>query len=138
MTRSAREIIGTYGQSIQHLHDSALASITVRVALRRPLTRNQFVVAALLAEMYSQKEIAAVTGIMERTVRWHIRRAADRIPGDLPPTERVRAWYRGASVEVLCGQSVFDPLPERQTVSAAAPAVSSSLPQYPASPAHPE
>lgn len=124
MTRANGEYPG--GLTLGSVHEAALAGLTLRVPLKRPLTRNQLVVVALIADMYSQKEIAALTGIMERTVRFHIRRAADRIPGDLPPTERVRAWYRGAPLPVLCGRSVFDPLPERQTVTTAPPTASST------------
>lgn len=127
MTRSNIEEVVNYGLSLQRLHESAIAHLKLRVPLARALTRNQLVVASLLSELYSQKEIAAAIGMKPRTVRWHINRAADRIPGNLPPTERVRSWYRGATVEVLCGRAVFDPLPQCQTVSPAASSVTSCV-----------
>lgn len=109
MTRTTYEERVTYSHEIDKLHESALDSVVLRVPLKRPLTRHQLVVASLVAERYSAAEISAVTGISERTVHWHTRRAADRIPGDLPPIERVCAWYRGATIQVLTGRSVFDP-----------------------------
>lgn len=108
MTRTTYEERVTYGSQIDKLHESALGTVILRVPLARPLTRHQLVVASLVAERYTAAEISALTGISERTVHWHTRRAADRIPGDLPPIERVCAWYRGATVQVLTGRSVFD------------------------------
>jgi hypothetical protein len=35
-------------------------------------------------------------------VEYHIAHAAVKIPGDLPRTARVVAWFRGASMQVLC------------------------------------
>lgn len=140
MTRSKIEEVVNYGLTLQRLHDSAIAALTLRVSLKRPLTRHQTVVASLLAECYTQKEIAAATGMKERTIRWHIARAANRIPGNLPPTERVRVWYRGATIQVLCGRAVFDPIyppPERQAVSTGETALSSEPETAAVSSAHP-
>jgi DNA-binding CsgD family transcriptional regulator len=83
--------------------------VRTRLQPLQPITRRQMAVIAMLSEGWIFKQIATFLGISLRTVRWHTTAAARRIPGDRPPIERVIAWYRGASLEVLTGHHVFSP-----------------------------
>lgn len=92
---------------IAKLPEEYLRTLTVRVPLRRPLTRQQLVIAALLNERYTLQEIGGMLRIARRTVRYHVEQAAGKIPGDGDPGERLVAWYRGASLVVLTGRHLY-------------------------------
>ena len=66
-----------------------------------PLTRHQLAVAAVLSEGYGISTTARLLGVERSTVAYHIQQAADRLPGNLPPTARLVCWYRGATAAVL-------------------------------------
>lgn len=72
-----------------------------RVRCKFPLTRSQVAVAALLSEGLDADGVAARLGMLRRTVDFHIYAAAKRIPGDLSAAAKIKAWYRGATIEVL-------------------------------------
>ena len=65
------------------------------------LTRTQIAVASLLSEGLNSDEIAARLECRRRTIDHHIYEAAARIPGDLMGCSKMKAWYRGATLEVL-------------------------------------
>lgn len=83
--------------------------VRVRVQPWQPITPRQMAVIAMLSEGWTYYQIARFLGITPRSVRFHTLMAARRIPGDRPPSERLIAWYRGASLEVLTGHQVFTP-----------------------------
>jgi DNA-binding CsgD family transcriptional regulator len=74
-----------------------------RVPPLRGLTVMQELVCNLLAANLSYAAIGEELHITPGMVRFHAKRAAKRLPGDLPTLERCRAWARGASLEVLTG-----------------------------------
>lgn len=79
----------------------AAAGTVRRVPCRPDLSRSQLAVAALLSAGLKHEEIAARLGCALATVRFFVDRGALRIPGNLPATARLIAWYRGAVREVL-------------------------------------
>lgn len=72
-----------------------------RVPCTPPLTPVQFKVAALLSGGHSVEGVAQLLHVSISTVKFHVRQAADRVPGDLPPRFRLIAWYRKAPLSVL-------------------------------------
>lgn len=66
-----------------------------------PLSARQLEVAHLLADGWSEEEIASHLGVSVHTVAYHIYEGARRIPGDMPRASRLVAWYRGADTDVL-------------------------------------
>ena len=72
-----------------------------RVPCRRPLSESQMAVAALLSAGHSHADIAQRLGCERSTVRSAIEEGAARIPGNLPASSRLIAWYRGATRDVL-------------------------------------
>lgn len=83
--------------------------MTQRVPPLNPLTRQENLVAALVAHGYKYPRIAELLHCSERTVRTHIENIAAKIPGDLPQANRIAVWWRGASKEVLTGSALQDP-----------------------------
>lgn len=77
-----------------------------RAPTLKPITPMQLVVATLLGLKMSHEEIATELHISVGTVRFHIARLIERIPGDMPATARVIAWVRGASLDVLEGRTL--------------------------------
>ena len=57
------------------------------------LTDRQLEVATLVAEGKSNKAIARALGLSRHTVRNHVVRVAERIPGDGPPRLKIMRWY---------------------------------------------
>lgn len=74
-----------------------------RVIPSAPLSPQQWMVATLLGAGQSHKEVADALAVRIKTVRWHLRGAAKKLPGDLPAEMRVVAWVRGATLDVLTG-----------------------------------
>jgi DNA-binding CsgD family transcriptional regulator len=72
-----------------------------QIPLDVPLTERQLDVARLLALGISPAAIAVKLAVQQVTIEYHIAHAAEKIPGDLPRTARVVAWYRGAPLSVL-------------------------------------
>lgn len=77
-----------------------------RTATFLPVTPMQNVVATLLGIGQSHEEIAVELGVSRGMVRDHINRLAARIPGDLPATARIIVWVRGASIDILEGNTL--------------------------------
>ncbi len=75
----------------------------LRVLPSAPLSPMQYAVTVLLGLGKSHPEIAEELHITVDTVRWHMRYAAGKIPGDLPREAKLVAWVRGASLDVLEG-----------------------------------
>lgn len=73
-----------------------------RIPTDGAVSDRQLTIAELLSDGHSNDEIAMLLGIREITVRYHITRAAARIPGDLPPRVRLVLWFRGAGRQILC------------------------------------
>lgn len=63
----------------------------------------QAAVVDLVGVLQSYAEIAALLATSENAVRELARRAARKMPGDLPTYARCCAWARGASYDVLVG-----------------------------------
>lgn len=68
-----------------------------------PLSRMQEVVCNLLGIGLSYREVAESLLISVEMTKEHTKRAAAKIPGDLPAQARCIAWARGASLDVLQG-----------------------------------
>lgn len=78
-----------------------------RAPTTKPLSPMQTVVGTLAALGLSHEEIRKELHLGSlRTVRYHLNEAAKRIPGDLPAEQRVVAWMRGASLDVLEGKTL--------------------------------
>lgn len=75
----------------------------VRAALARPLSDRQLEVVRLLAAGKTHEKIAKHLDCKVATVRYHIREAAMRVPGEGSASTRLVYWYRGASRELLSG-----------------------------------
>lgn len=84
-----------------------------------PLTRHQMAVAAVLSEGYGISTTARLLGVERSTVAYHIQQAADRLPGNLPPTARLVCWYRGASASVLGVRHPHDAPSKQRTIKLA-------------------
>lgn len=74
-----------------------------RVATIAPMSRMQEMVCLLLGALNSYAAVAEHLSISEEVVRKHTKRAAAKIPGDLPAQAKAVAWARGAGLEVLTG-----------------------------------
>jgi hypothetical protein len=77
-----------------------------RVTPLKPLSRAQYTIAVLLGLRYSHHAIAETLHISVETVRTHMRDAAERIPGDMAREQKLVAWVRGASLDVLEGRTL--------------------------------
>lgn len=78
-----------------------LRGVIVRVPTLLPMSRQQLAVASLMSEGWTVNAIAQMMGIGYQTVSYHANEGADRIPGDLPRSGRLIAWYRGAPLSIL-------------------------------------
>lgn len=80
-----------------------------RIPTYAPVSDMQFVVALMYsaAPPMHMNAIARELGVEHCTIKYHIQQLARKIPGDLPPAERVRAWIRGATEGVLYGDRVL-------------------------------
>lgn len=80
-----------------------------RIPTYAPVSDMQFVVALMYAAAppMDMHAIGRELGIARVTVKYHLRQLALKVPGDLPPAERVRAWIRGATESVLYGDRVL-------------------------------
>lgn len=74
-----------------------------RAATIAPLTPMQLAVSELLGLGLTYGELAAHLKISEDMVRTHTKRAAKKLPGDLPAQAKVMVWARGATLDVLLG-----------------------------------
>ena len=79
-----------------------------RVRCIPPLTKTQFKVAELLSSGLSVEAVAQRLKVGTTTVKFHVREAASRIPGDLPARFKIIAWHRGAQLQVLEGAASPD------------------------------
>jgi hypothetical protein len=86
-----------------------LRGVVIRVPTLLPMSRQQLAVAALLSEGWRPNAVAEMMGIGHQTVNYHANEAADRVPGDLPRSGRLIAWYRGAPLSVLSRPGALDP-----------------------------
>lgn len=78
----------------------------LRAPTTAPLSTMQLVVAELLGLGLPAEDVAAELRITIEGVRHHVKRAAAKIPSDLPAQQRVVAWARGASADVLQGATL--------------------------------
>lgn len=85
-----------------------------RAPLLKPLSTMQEVVCNLLGVGLSYGEVAGELRISEDMVRTHTKRAAARIPGDLPAQTRCIVWARGATLDVLQGLTLRYEITSRQ------------------------
>ncbi len=58
-------------------------------------------IARLLSAGLEHHAIARHLGISVSGVRFHIKALAQRLPGTLPASAKVVAWWRGATLEIL-------------------------------------
>lgn len=63
------------------------------------LTPRQAAIVELVARGLSDKAIARETGLSVDTVRQHIQRAANRLPGEGRPRHRLTLWFFNISDE---------------------------------------
>ena len=93
--------------------------VRTRIEPNKPITPRQMAIIAAYSEGWAPSHVAKFLGVSQRTVRFHTVEASRRIPGDRPPMEKLIAWYRGATIEVLTGRQVWTPsdLSPRQLVS---------------------
>jgi DNA-binding NarL/FixJ family response regulator len=75
----------------------------MRAATTSPFSPMQLIVADLLGIGLSVEVVAAELHITVDGVRHHVKAAAAKIPSDLPAQQRVVAWARGATADVLQG-----------------------------------
>ena len=80
---------------------SPLTNGVERVKCIPPLTRTQLKIAELLAANLSVEDVATRLGVGATTVKFHIREAADRIPGCWPGRMRLIMWWLGCSLGQL-------------------------------------
>jgi DNA-binding CsgD family transcriptional regulator len=78
----------------------------IRAATSAPLSPMQLIVAELLGLGLPADDVAGELKISIEGVRHHVKRAAAKIPSDLPAQQRVIAWARGASADVLQGATL--------------------------------
>lgn len=67
-----------------------------RVKAVPPLSPRQRAIAQMLSKGMTARAIAKKFGIAERTLKYHCRRASEKIPGDGRPSFKMIAWYRHA------------------------------------------
>lgn len=72
-----------------------------RVAPLERFTSTEALIAELLGRGVPGPEAATMLAISWHTLRAHIKRAADKIGGDLPSVMLIRVWWRGAPPWVL-------------------------------------
>lgn len=77
-----------------------------RAPTTAPLSAMQLVVAELLGIGQTAEAVAESLRITVDGVRHHVKRAAAKIPSDLPAQQRVVAWARGATTDVLQGATL--------------------------------
>ena len=77
-----------------------------RAPLTAPHSPMQSLVCDFLGLGMTYAELAEELHISPDMVREHTKRAAAKIPGDLPAQMRCIAWARGASLDVLRGMSL--------------------------------
>lgn len=78
----------------------------IRAATTSPLSAMQLIVAELLGLGLPAEDVAIELHISIEGVRHHVKRAAAKIPSDLPAQQRVIAWARGATADVLQGATL--------------------------------
>lgn len=78
----------------------------LRAATTSPLSPMQLIVAELLGLGLPADVVAEELKITIEGVRHHVKRGAAKIPSDLPAQQRVIAWARGASADVLQGATL--------------------------------
>lgn len=74
-----------------------------RTTPARPLSRMQLIVCDLLGVGLTAREVAKELHISVDMVKQHTKRAAEKLPGDLPAQSRCVVWARGATLDVLQG-----------------------------------
>lgn len=77
-----------------------------RAGTLAPMSKMQELVCILLGALGSYAAVADHLSISEDMVRTHCKRAAAKIPGDLPAQARAAAWARGATLDVLTGTAL--------------------------------
>ena len=84
------------------------ATVEVRRAPLRTgrVSPMQEAVAVLAAIGLTNDEIADALSVGEAAVRFHLKALARKIDSDLPAKQRVVAWVRGATPEVLTGSGL--------------------------------
>lgn len=84
-----------------------------RAALRAELSPMQSLVVDFLGMGMTYAELSTELAISADMVRTHTKRAAAKIPGDLPAQIRCIAWARGATLDVLQGLTLRFEVQER-------------------------
>ena len=81
-----------------------MEEVSVRYPPISAFTPQQKLVMAMIANGMSYREIALRLAIDWETARFHARKAAQRMPGDLPTLTKVHFWVRGATVDQFTGE----------------------------------
>jgi len=75
-----------------------------RTPLLDKFTGTESIVVALLARGEAYRMIALRLSITTATVRFHLAKAARKIPGDLEVRMKILFWCRGATLDQLTGE----------------------------------
>ncbi|HTJ62107.1 MAG TPA: hypothetical protein VL333_13030 [Candidatus Saccharimonadales bacterium] len=97
-----------------------------RVALLAPFSTMQEIVVDLLGVGLTYTELAVHLKISEEVVREHAKRAARKIPSDLPTQMRCIVWARGATLDVLQGLTLRYEVQTRSPSARTRPPVSTA------------
>ncbi|MBA3645302.1 MAG: hypothetical protein H0W63_03920 [Gemmatimonadaceae bacterium] len=81
-----------------------------RVPLLRPFTPSEAVVVELVIRGNNGKAISEMLDTSQRTTHFHVYNAARKIPGNMTPVAKIEVWGRCASVEVLTGVWIINPV----------------------------
>lgn len=109
------------------------ASGIIRVQPVATLTTMQYAVAEMLGLRVEVAAIAEAFGVSSDQVVQYIAGAAKKIPGDWPRATRLGLWARGATLDVLQGDSLRYELSMRARHGYFRPHVSPVAPHPPAS-----
>lgn len=72
-----------------------------RTPLRSDFTTKQYAIVSRLGKGMTPEDIRQELSMGKAIYRYHLTEAANKIPGDLPPTARIIGWWRGADRKTL-------------------------------------
>jgi hypothetical protein len=75
--------------------------MTPRTPLRSDFSPKQYAIVSRLGKGEKSALIMRELGMEKAIYRYHLTEAANKIPGDLPPTARIIGWWRGADRKML-------------------------------------
>jgi len=91
-----------------------MATYARRVPLLKPFTTMEGLVAALLIRGDTRATIGKKLDISRPAVGFHLRNAANKIPGNLRQIMKIHFWGRGATIDQLTGEGWMPGPPGRE------------------------